>query len=355
MPRVPMLAGSRLVVVTVDDDALALRPPPPPDGIADVRAAVRDALRFPLAGEPLEALVPRRGGRATIVVEPPSLPLPGTDRDPRQDAIAAAVDELERLGISSGYQTLLVAGGLPRRPGHAGVADRPRARARARRPRAADRCVSGAQSPARHWSGARIPVRRRGTGADRRLAVPTRVRPSSWQRPCDDPALAAAGALGRGRVRRSSLRCPRRSAHPRCGVARRHARRRARCDLHRRPADDTVASAGASESAARRTARPRARASSVAGRVSRPRRGDGDPAQPVPAALRASDAAAVPRVLRGGEERAGPRGARPRRAAGGRRARRRGLPRRAHGPPVAALRGLEQLCPGALIAGSGAG
>src|SRR5438128_4583161 len=118
MPRVPMLAGSRLVVVTVDDDALALRPPPPPDGIADVRAAVRDALRFPLAGEPLEALVPRRGGRATIVVEPPALPLPGTERDPRQDAIAAAVEELERLGIQSGYQTLLVAGGLARRAGH---------------------------------------------------------------------------------------------------------------------------------------------------------------------------------------------------------------------------------------------
>ena len=40
---------------------------------------MRDALRFPLAGEPLEALVPR-GGRATIVVEPPALPLPGSPR-----------------------------------------------------------------------------------------------------------------------------------------------------------------------------------------------------------------------------------------------------------------------------------
>ena len=117
MPRVPMLAGSRLVVVTTDDDALALRPPPPAEGIADVRAAVRDALRFPLAGEPLEALVPRSGGRATIVVEPPALPLPGTERDPRQEAIAAAVEELERLGIPSGYQTLLVAGGFARRAG----------------------------------------------------------------------------------------------------------------------------------------------------------------------------------------------------------------------------------------------
>src|SRR5436853_2893955 len=117
MLRVPMLAGSRLVVVTADEDELVLRPPPPAAGVADVRVAVRDALRFPLAGEPLEALVPRRGGRATIVVEPPSLPLPGTERDPRQEAIAAAVEELERLGIQSGYQTLLVAGGLARRAG----------------------------------------------------------------------------------------------------------------------------------------------------------------------------------------------------------------------------------------------
>jgi hypothetical protein len=112
-----MLAGSRLVVVTADDDALVLRPPAPAGGVADVGAAVRDALRFPLAGEPLEALV-TRGARATIVVEPPHLPLPGTDRDPRQAAIAAAVAELERLGIPTGYQTLLVAGGLARRAGH---------------------------------------------------------------------------------------------------------------------------------------------------------------------------------------------------------------------------------------------
>lgn len=117
MRRVPMLAGSRLVVVTADDDALVLRPPPPAAAVADVGAAVRDALRFPLAGEPLEALI-ARGARATIVVEPPQLPLPGTERDARQAAIAATVAELERLGIPTGYQTLLVAGGLARRAGH---------------------------------------------------------------------------------------------------------------------------------------------------------------------------------------------------------------------------------------------
>lgn len=116
MRRIPVLAGSRLLVVTAADDALVLRPPPPTDSVADVAAAVRDALRFPLAGQPLEALV-SRGARATIVVEPPQLPLPGTERDPRQAAIAAAVVELERLGIPTGYQTLLVAGGLARRAG----------------------------------------------------------------------------------------------------------------------------------------------------------------------------------------------------------------------------------------------
>ena len=97
------------------EDAIVLRPPPPGDAIADVRAAVRDALRFPLAGEPLEALV-RRGGRATIVVEPPELPLPSAAHDPRQEALEAASDELVRAGAPLERQTLLVAGGLMRRP-----------------------------------------------------------------------------------------------------------------------------------------------------------------------------------------------------------------------------------------------
>ncbi len=117
MRRIPLLSGSRLVVLTADDDAIVLQPPPPADSVADVGAAVRDALRFPLAGGPLEALV-SRGSRATILVEPPHLPLPGSERDPRQAAIAAAVAELERLGIPTGYQTLLVAGGLTRRAGN---------------------------------------------------------------------------------------------------------------------------------------------------------------------------------------------------------------------------------------------
>jgi Lactate racemase N-terminal domain len=112
--RVPLLSGTRLVIASVPDDAIVLRPPGPGPAATDVAAAVRDALRFPLEGEPLEALVQRRS-RATIVVEPPALPIPGSTSDPRQFAIGAVVDELERLGIPSGYQTILVACGLGRR------------------------------------------------------------------------------------------------------------------------------------------------------------------------------------------------------------------------------------------------
>jgi hypothetical protein len=111
-----MLSGSRVVVVGAPDDAVVLRPPPPAEPIADVAAAVRDALRFPLTGSPLESLA-TRGGRATIVVELPSLPLPGAAHDPRQRALAATVEELERVGVAVERQTILVATGLQRRPG----------------------------------------------------------------------------------------------------------------------------------------------------------------------------------------------------------------------------------------------
>src|SRR5918994_208671 len=109
MVRIPIPSGSRIAVVSVPDDALGLRPPAPSEAIADVGAAVRDALRFPLSGAPLEALV-TAGGRATIVVEPPELPLPGAESDPRRAALAAAIAELERLGVPSQRQTILVAG-----------------------------------------------------------------------------------------------------------------------------------------------------------------------------------------------------------------------------------------------------
>ena len=122
MTRVPLLSGTRLAVIDVPEGGVVLRPPPPGEPIADVGAAVRDALRFPLEGDPLEALA-TRGGRATIVVEPPALPLPGAAVDPRQDAIAATVGELVRAGVPMERQTILVAAGLARRPGHRQLED----------------------------------------------------------------------------------------------------------------------------------------------------------------------------------------------------------------------------------------
>jgi lactate racemase-like protein len=104
------------VVVNAADDDVVLRPPPPGEALTDVGAAVREALRFPLAGPSLDELA-RGARRATLLVEPPAVPIPGAERDPRQLAIGAAVDELERLGVPSGYQTILVAGGLARRAG----------------------------------------------------------------------------------------------------------------------------------------------------------------------------------------------------------------------------------------------
>ncbi|HVV58583.1 MAG TPA: lactate racemase domain-containing protein [Gaiellaceae bacterium] len=112
MTRVPLLADSRLVLAEAGPDDVVLRPPPPPDALDDVPAAVREALHYPLAGAPIEDLV-TRGGTATVVIEQPSLPIPGVTLGPRHAAVATVVDELERLGVSR--ITILVAGGLLRR------------------------------------------------------------------------------------------------------------------------------------------------------------------------------------------------------------------------------------------------
>jgi lactate racemase-like protein len=110
--RVPLLSGSRIAVVEVPADGVLLRPPPPGDAIDDVGAAVREAFRFPLAGPPLEQLA-AGASTATLVVEPPTLPIPSSAADPRNEAIVATADELDRLGVSR--VTILVAGGLGRR------------------------------------------------------------------------------------------------------------------------------------------------------------------------------------------------------------------------------------------------
>ena len=114
--RVPLHSGSRVPLVTLPDDAVLLGAPPPLDALADIRAAVAEAFRYPLAGPPLEALVPR-GGRATVVVQPPAVPLPTARNDARRDALAAVLAELSRAGVARERVTLLVAGGLARRLG----------------------------------------------------------------------------------------------------------------------------------------------------------------------------------------------------------------------------------------------
>jgi hypothetical protein len=111
--RIPLLSGTRIAVVDVPDGGVVLRPPAPTDVLRDVGAATREALRFPLSGGPLSSLV-TPGGTATVVIEMPHLPVPSSTPDPRQEAIAATVEELERLGVAR--VTILVAGGLRRRP-----------------------------------------------------------------------------------------------------------------------------------------------------------------------------------------------------------------------------------------------
>jgi hypothetical protein len=120
VPRVPILSGTRIVVASAPDDARVLRPPAP-GRATDVEAATKEALRFPLDGEPLEALA-ATASRATIVVEPPALPLANVLGDPRRLAIAAVSEALEGLGVRTERQTLLVACGLARRVGRGEIA-----------------------------------------------------------------------------------------------------------------------------------------------------------------------------------------------------------------------------------------
>jgi hypothetical protein len=110
--RIPLLADSRIVVAEPSDENAVLRPPAPAEPLQDVVAAVRESLSFPLEGPPLSTLV-TRGGSATIVIEQPSLPIPGVPFGPRHEAIAAVADELDELGVAQ--LTILVACGLLRR------------------------------------------------------------------------------------------------------------------------------------------------------------------------------------------------------------------------------------------------
>ena len=202
--RIPLLYGTRLTVVDAPDDAVVLRPPPPGEPVADVRAAVRDALRFPLAGDPLEALV-TRGGRATIVVEPPALPLPGALERP------AAGRARSRVGRARARRR-------PDRAADAARRDRPDAPAAAARARAARRRLTRLRAPLPRRG--RDP-RRREPGARRARARRAHARwPSTPRSSSTD--LVADRQRGRDRARRRAGAAARLPAAPR-----RCARRRA--------------------------------------------------------------------------------------------------------------------------------
>src|SRR5919108_1076936 len=113
--RVPLLSGTGVVFVPLGDDDVLLRAHAPSQRLVDAGAAVRDSLRYPLSGPGIEDVV-TRGAAATIVVQPPALPLPGAQLDARPGALASTLDELERCGVAPERQTILVAGGLARRP-----------------------------------------------------------------------------------------------------------------------------------------------------------------------------------------------------------------------------------------------
>ena len=100
--RVPLHSGSRLPLVTLPDETVLLAAAPPLDPLADVPAAVAEALRYPLAGPSL-ADVATRGGRATVVLQTPTLPLPTVEEDPRRDALAAVLDALTEAGVARGH------------------------------------------------------------------------------------------------------------------------------------------------------------------------------------------------------------------------------------------------------------
>jgi hypothetical protein len=202
-----MLAGARLAIVNAPDDAVLLRPPLPGEGVADVTAAVRDALRFPITGPPLQELA-ARGGTATLVVEPPALPLPSAQDDPRMDAIAGAVAELERAGVSLEKQTILVASGLARRPGQHEIAAlvRPDFRRRFRGRVIVHDAESPELVPVGDWNGVPIRVHPALVQTDLVLVVTAAETvldggPATLLRACGAEALRARSAASLLRAR----------------------------------------------------------------------------------------------------------------------------------------------------------
>ena len=205
--RVPLHSGSRVPLVTLPDDAVLLGAPPPLDALADIGAAVDRGLPLP-ARRPAarESLAPR-GGRATVVVQPPAVPLPTAQDDARRDALAAVLGELSRAGVARESVTVLVAGGLARRPGR-------------RELESLLRPDQATGLPRRD----RRPRLRGGRSAARRRRRPPDARPPRTRRDRSDrdgraPARACSTAARR---RWSTRACPARCApRARCPCSRR--------------------------------------------------------------------------------------------------------------------------------------
>ncbi len=155
----------------------------------------------PALGPPLEALV-TRGGRATLVVEPPALPLPGAPVDPRQAALAATIDELTRLGVPSSGRRSSSRAGSPAAP--AAESSRRCSRPTARR---AFRARSRHDAEDRRARLAR--PRRRHAAAGQPAARRHRSRRHGDRG--GDRAARRAGRAGRRRRRRHDPRGRRRS------------------------------------------------------------------------------------------------------------------------------------------------
>ena len=198
-----------------------------------------------------------------------------------------------------------------------------RHRGGARATRAAARCLPRPRPAADRRGGVRLSVRPARCGANRRLAGGQALSLASRRRQAPRHPVATGVDHGRGSVRGAAVGRPRRGASALDRAAFDRARPAARRDVPRHPAHDAVPAARAAQPSARRLSRARPRAAAVACAASRRRRRNGHPPPPVPPALRASHAAAVPRVLPGDSCRARSRARRTGGANGrGRRARR---------------------------------
>ena len=190
----PLLAGlAASPVVDAPEDAVVLRPPAPASRSPTSRSAVRDALRFPLAGQPLEALVDA-----------------GRPRDDRGRAARAAVPRLA-AGSRAGGDWPPTLDELERARHPAERADAPRRR-RAAAPRRRSASSSGCVTPAfaPPLPRPRRRPRRRGPGPcrarRRRDARPARPPARSSRRTWSSTVTAAETVLDGGPQRCSPRR-----------------------------------------------------------------------------------------------------------------------------------------------------